>query len=229
VKLWSIVILFFIFLGTLFTPICPENEVEERVAFVIIPKLNNTNETFFLEINNYGIAILEALDYRVIPVRQKSDLQPVNSIRTVVLYMGHGSNGTYRHALFAVHGNIYLQEIIRMITTQYLFMFVGACYGGSWLEYAAPNRMIISATNNTVGVAIGEFKDGLDLFWQPNLTEFLSLCLQYSVEESFKRFWHMMKFLTTEIIQELDRYEENRPLEVSLPVMYDGIEGDIYL
>lgn len=203
-----------------FIPMYPYEPVyTDKVAMVLIPPNSNdpmTYEQISNNMTNTAIAIFEQLGYTIMPIYGALDVVPIWSKQVVIFYVGHALE-TNLQKVRAMYGDIPLADLISAAHTPRLIMLTGTCLGGSWLLHAGPGRLIISASNDTVGMVLGTGVNSTVTFLPTTVLDLLFYAMIYPLEQAYE-IWslHMMYF-----------YQMNYSPAVS--IISDGIPGDVYL
>jgi hypothetical protein len=190
---------------------------EEKVAVVIIPQ-QNEDENFMIPLTNHAISLLEDLEYTIVRVEGREDIHRIRASQVVLLYIGH-SMPTHPNLLFPVSGEqLWLAEIIEHIDAERLIMLTNACYGGSWLEFQAENRLIISSVNNSESLIVGSSHPETGITCEVSIVDLLIWSQYASVEQAYV-IWE----------QSMIQFFESAGHSGAYPVIYDGIPGNVRL
>jgi len=192
----------------------------DKVAVVVIP-LEIDDMLFMTILTNRSITLLEELDYHVVPITNRKDIPNIQAPQVVLLYIGHGLN-ELPNILSVVSGEqIHLSEIIEKIETDQLIMLTNSCYGGSWAEFQAENRLIISSVNDSISLVVGNAINGTDgNQWNFKISIFDLINWGKSAPlEQVYELW----------AQCVVRFYETEGLDGVHPIISDCIAGDVCL
>lgn len=194
----------------------------EKVAIVIEPSgMNNPIAGGIMQdTTQLAELILDSLGYTVFKIVRQDQIRAFMAKQTIIFYAGHGLDGG-ADLLYTPATTLNLSQIIKPIISSKLILMNSACFGGAWMKYAALGRLIISASNDTTGLILGELVEETEelLMFPPSLVDLLFYCTLFSVEQSFRRWAPIMKSM----------YEHNGNETITGPIMYDGIQGEVYL
>ena len=190
--------------GALLSPI------DSRVAIIICPSED------LAELEKQAIEPLQALGYEIIHVNATEYIPKVCADRVIVLYVGHSDPMMPNWMLTITNETIHLSWVLNKIVTDQLVLLTNTCFGGSWLNYAMDERIIISMTNDT--------QNWMDTnHWStPDIATLLSYGQTNSVEESYQLWANELELYYEPFLGEYPFLGE------VTPVIADGIAGDTY-
>lgn len=190
----------------------------EKVAFLVAPRLSDPREDLIMtDINFLAHHILGNMGYQIFFLQKVSDIREVVTKQAVLFYVGHGKADT--DAMYAAQGVIPPARVLAKIHGGKLLLLSSACFAGTWLKHARAGRIIITATNDTAGLLLGDFLNDQVIMYPPSLVDLLFYCTLFSVEASYERWAAVMRAM----------YERYTNGTVSAPVIADGIPGEVFL
>jgi len=185
----------------------------EKIA-VIIACSEEDEEHIAGFLNKRAEILLEELGYDIIIVRDDK-IPLVQADQVIFFYIGHSIS--YRNHLVLANGYITsLDNILNHIDTERLVILTNTCGGGSWLDIGADGRVIISTSNDTdIEISAYICSDG-SITFSPTIVDLIEAQTdgKNTLEEDFI-FW-------AHDIAEFYSLKD-------APVIFDGIEGDVWL
>lgn len=165
--------------------------------------------------------VLSHYDYEIFIISDSEQIHTFHAKRIMVIYIGHGSEGFPK--MFLKDEVIIMSSLIKFLRFRELILFTTSCFGGSWLSLARSNRLIISSTNDTSTYGVVPAYSPYNL--SGNLVNLFTLIHTQNLplEVAFD-IWKeeiMIPWYNEVIIQTFKK--------ISPPVMFDGIEGMVWL
>ncbi|MFQ6126853.1 MAG: hypothetical protein ACE5R6_19925 [Candidatus Heimdallarchaeota archaeon] len=191
-------------------------EFTNKIALVFYP-YEDPPYPIFTIITQRGINLLRSYGFIIKVIDSTPQIPRIIANQVVVFYAGHG---IAEYAIIQIRSGeqIPLKVILDRITASQMVLLTSACFGGNWLAYADPGRIIISAVNDTEGyIRAWKTPDSYLDPITPTLATFLELCNDRSIETSYT-IW----------MQQLVEHYSSFQFSYT-PVMFDGITGDTYI
>ncbi|MFX0194782.1 MAG: hypothetical protein ACFFCW_01570 [Candidatus Hodarchaeota archaeon] len=192
------------------------HEFTNKVALVIRP-YEDPPYPIFTIITQKSINLLRSYGFIIKMIDYTPKIPRIIANQVVVLYAGHGISES---AILQIRSGeqIPLKVILDRITTSQMVLLTSACFGGNWLTYATPGRIIISAVNDTEGyIRVWKTHDKYLDPITPTLATFLELCNDRSIETAYE-VW------TQQLVEHYSSFQF-----LYTPIMFDGIDGDTYI
>ena len=153
----------------------------EKAAFILEPSGRDDAIADNLMHDSTRIAehILRKLGYKIFNINTRVQIPRVYAEQAVIFYAGHGLEGG-AELIYTTNDVLRISEVITPIRTPKLIILNSACFGGTWFNYAAQGRLIVSASNDTAGLILGEYTNETQtevLVYPPSLIDLLFYCL----------------------------------------------------